>query len=69
MLKEAAMWDPRYGELATMRLAADRAAATRDQNPDETTRSRRGRVRRALGARLVSWGERLLAPAPTVASR
>jgi hypothetical protein len=58
------MWDPRYGELATMRLAADRAAARRQPGAaDDAPRPARRRVRRAVGARLVSWGERLLTPA------
>lgn len=54
------MWDPRYGEQAALRLAEARADAP-------ARRSRPHRVRRAVGGRLVSWGERLLAPAVHVA--
>ena len=60
------MWDPRYGELATMRLAADRLASAERARCEAGSRSRHP-VRRALGARLVSWGERLLAPASVAA--
>jgi hypothetical protein len=54
------MWDPRYGDQAALHLAEARAAAP-------ARRSSSHRVRRAVGGRLVSWGERLLAPAAHVA--
>ncbi|HET6907918.1 MAG TPA: hypothetical protein VFH54_01145 [Mycobacteriales bacterium] len=59
------MWDTRYGELAALRLAEDRAAA--EQVTALAVSAGPGLwpwLRRAVGARLVAWGERLLAPAP-----
>jgi len=60
------MWDPRYGDLAALRLPDSHAEAARSRAAQAaaTSRSgrRTGRLRRAVGARLVSWGERLAAP-------
>ena len=58
------MWDPRYGDLAALRLAEAHAEAAQSREVAATSRSgrRTRRLRRAVGARLVSWGERLAAP-------
>jgi len=54
------MWDPRFPDLAAVRLQERRLHAARAAN----TGGGPGALRRGLGAWLVRLGERLAAPAP-----
>jgi len=59
------MWDPRFPELAAVRLSERHAQAASELGWPKTP----GRLRRHLGATLVRLGERLATPAAPAGRR